>query len=244
MRLVSAIKHNQTFNEHRASLYLEKDQTHDDTDWERCFDELAVKGGIYPFRPWKVRRLKNATGKDKFIRVMMPLCAALPVILGFVAGFFVHWKSDPEGFGCRHIWILGVFAIWIISMVITSVIHRKVEPLTHWRIVFVKDALIGLGVMIIVFLSVAGAFNSCVCWGLTRRIYPITKPLLEEHKAITFPAISGVCIFLQLLYVVFIICCMRRAWLVRQWGEKVKRNEWRQIHGLQSADPLHIFLRS
>jgi hypothetical protein len=101
------------------------------TTWKEYFDGLPSMGAVYSFRPFKVRNMFLAVGKDKVVRMLMPVVAALSVIFGFIPAFYIHWKANPNGFSCRHFWVLGVFAAWICSAIFTSASHRWIKGNRH-----------------------------------------------------------------------------------------------------------------
>jgi hypothetical protein len=233
--------------------------------WEGYFDALPSTGAIYTFRPFKIRDMLQAEGKDRCIRILMPFVAVLPVIFGFIPAFYIHWKANPIGFSCRHFWIIGVFCAWIISAAFTSAsyifgtwifhrilkspLHRWAKYNYHWWLIFTKDALIGLSSIIMVFLSVVGLYNSCYCWGLTYWIgkaaafIPLnTSPLYQKYKGTIYPKVVGVFVGLQLVLVLVIVVSLRHGLVVMRWGEKHKRKEWETTMGAWNPERKNLFL--
>ena len=183
----------------------------------------------------------------------MPAVASLPVIFGFVPAFYIHWMAVPNGLGCRHFWILGVFFAWIVSAVFTTAsywwLRRSGRVNLHFWVVFVKDALIGLSSITVVFLSVVGLFNSCVCWSLSHWLggelarFPLNKhPLYLEYKKGIFPIVVGVFVGLQFLFVLAVVTLMWRGLAVMRWGETHKRKEWQNLMGSWRLEARNLFL--
>ncbi|KAH0558595.1 hypothetical protein GP486_004752 [Trichoglossum hirsutum] len=237
----------------------------DRESWKDYFDALPSTGAIYTFRPFKFRDMLQAKGKDRFIRMLMPFVATLPVIFGFIPAFYIHWKANPSGFSCRHFWITGVFSAWIISAVFTSASHgfgawiynrifkshlrRWAKYNYNWWLIYAKDALIGLGSIMMVFLSVVGLFNSCFCWSLTLWIgeaaayVPLnTGPLYNTYKATVYPKVVGIFVGLQLLLVLAVVVLLRHGLVVMRWGEKHKRREWEAMMGEWRLERRNLFL--
>lgn len=216
--------------------------------WSDYFNGLAARGAIYTYRPFKVQNLLRSSGREKVIRILMPITATSSIVTAFITAFIMHWKAIPEGFSCRHFWILGVFVAWSYSPIFTLSLHGRVSPSTHFWLVYAKDVIIGFTSVIIVFLSVTGLFNSCLCWTMSQRIKKIGLSFLLNRaqyyvwKEKLFPAVVGVSVFLQLLFVGVVVGLSWGGLIVSRWGEKHKRSEFENVHGAWNEQDINRFL--
>jgi hypothetical protein len=120
------------------------------------FEALAWTGGIYTFRPWKT---KYMTGRRSALNTFFTVTlATVPLCFGMIAGFIIVWNTLPTGFNCRHLWMIGIFVAWYFSVFVTWILNSSqiVTGKYHWRFVLVKDALIAIPTVIIIFLSSSG----------------------------------------------------------------------------------------
>jgi hypothetical protein len=220
-------------------------------DWEDYFDRLPSLGAMYTFRSFKWRHMMRSTGWDKAVRLTLPAVAFLPVVFGFVPAFYIHWKAVPQGFSCRHFWILGVFSTWMLSAVLTTAsewwLRRAGRETWHFGFVFVKDVLVGVGSILIVFFSVVGAFNSCRCWSLSfwlgERLFPLNSAKqYQQHKRSDYAIMVGIFLGLQLLLVVVVLVLLWEGLTVMRWGERRKRYEWQIMMGEWRLAANNLFL--
>lgn len=200
------------------------------------YDAMTWTGAIYTYRPNK--RIKFGVNGGSH-RYLLCLLALSPVIISSVVAFLVLWNTPPVGLNCRHILLLGIMALLLWSVAFTNLVHSMgVKGRAHWNIVLVKDAMITIPMVILVFLTTAGLFNSCWCWSAVyslrgaARVPMNTKRLFEAYNGSTYPIIVSVCIGLQCLAFVTMLYIGRRGWRVMRWSEKKRTEEWHRTRHL------------
>lgn len=209
------------------------------------FEALPWSGGIYTFRPWKTRFLTN---KRSFTKTSLLLfLSILPLCIGMTGGFIIVWYTLPNGFNCRHFWMLGIFLAWLFSAFITTLSHSPsfITGKYHWRFVLFKDALIAIPSVLIIFLSSSGLFNSCFCWSgwLTygkngARVPLVTDGFYEIKDRTLYPGVVGITIFLQIGVAVGVWWGWRNGLWLARWSEAVRHREaeWVRNFNLKSGE--------
>lgn len=192
---------------------------------------LAWSGGVYIYRPWKVRYITR-THNSLLYTIFHYLLAATPVLIGFVGGSLLLWWQTPRGFNCRHVWLISVSLLWMISTFITQLSYNLnfTTGKYHWRFILVKDACIALPSFLMFFLSTSGLFNSCWCWsgpweypGKGRVMLP--DKFYVSNGSIMYPMTLSTGLLLQLLVVACIVYFWRRGFRVLRWDERVLQEE-------------------
>ncbi|KAK6335994.1 hypothetical protein TWF730_003367 [Orbilia blumenaviensis] len=207
-------------------------------DWNDYFDKLYSAGVIYISRPHKFRVTREANGREKAFRIALPFFVTLIVIFGFIPAFYIHWMAAPDGFSCRHFWIIGVFFAWLISAVLT-VILQYFTRYNYWVwLIILKDFIVGFGSVVMLSLSVAGLYNSCVCWSMslligeasayfplnTKAIYALYGRTIYRYMIVSF-------LSAQLCFVLIVVILFRRGLWLWRYGEKPKRAVWNRLEG-------------
>ncbi|KAM7187874.1 hypothetical protein V8F33_010988 [Rhypophila sp. PSN 637] len=225
--------------------------------WSALFTSQRSTGSIYGFRPHKTQTLYHSTGRDKLIRLSLPILATFPVIASFIASFILHWEAVPMGFSCRHVWIIAVFALWVISPFLTYFLVKLDRPHRRgklgykwgWWFIYTKDMLFGFGALSMIIASVIGVFNSCFCWSLAmwvgeaKAIMMVnTRGQYLEYKKGRYPSIVGGFIILQVAFVAAVGGLLWRGLGVMRWGEQNKRGAWDRLRKGEVA-VLGAFLR-
>ncbi|KAK6532915.1 hypothetical protein TWF281_007086 [Arthrobotrys megalospora] len=214
-------------------------------DWDDYFDRVYSTGVIYISRPHKLQVMLRAEGKEKYVRLALPFFVSLIVIFGFIPAFYIHWMAAPDGFSCRHYWIIGVFCAWIISPIVTVTLQSRTEYKYWIWLIVAKDTLIGFGSVTMLSLSVAGLFNSCRCWSLslwigeaaayfplnTKWIYTLYGRTIYRYVIISF-------LSAQLLFVLVVMLFFRRGLWLWRYGERSKRIVWNRLEGAWILDFL------
>jgi len=221
------------------------------SSWESYFNAQQSTGAIYGFRPFKTRAICHAKGADFVVRLCLPVVASLPVIVSFVVSFLFHLWAVPEGFSCRHVWIVIVFGLWCLSPTVTWLCFRFLPNATvSWWVIFVKDAMIGSGTISIIIASVIGVFNSCFCWSLAMvvgesaaEMVVNTRGQYLSHKKRLYPVTAGSCVFAQLVFIGALVFLSWNGLGVMRWGEKAKRKQWDELRR-EELQVLHNFLSS
>lgn len=153
--------------------------------------------------------------------------------------FIIIWHTLPVGFACRHLWVIFVFTLYFLSAAITRFSHID-ETLTgkyHWHFVLWKDAVIGIISLLAIFLSSSGLFNSCYCFSGSfyhrgRAHIPLNSdPFYKRKNNTVFPAVVGICLFLELAVFAIIAGIWWNGLQVMRWSEKARAEEWEAAGG-------------
>lgn len=204
--------------------------------WNQYFDSLHWLGSIYTHRPWKVMSLAHDP-HTKRTNVVMALCSFFPVCMCAVASFIIMYYAVPVGFSCRSIWVVCFFALYIVSVALTTLLYRRCGHRftghTLWRMVLIKDLIIAIGTISTIFLSTAGLFNTCWCW--TRAIFlgkdhgswPMNSDADYEENTKNYYSISvGLCLGAHVVFYLGLVLWFRRGIKVVRWTESRRRVEW------------------
>ena len=208
--------------------------------WKDYFDSLHVSGAVYTFRTFKARIWWHdfrqwCRPRGHFTwRILLPIIAGLPVTLGFITGFYTLWRAVPDGFSCRHWWLIDVYISWIFSAAITTITNSlSKNGNTLWWVILAKDSVFGLASLLMVFLSATGLYNSCRCWSLNDWLgwedsyLPLNSdPEYVKRDKGEYLIIVFVCIGLQVAIPSLAIIFLRHGLAVMRWGEGHKREEW------------------
>jgi hypothetical protein len=158
---------------------------------------LPWSGAIYSYRPQK--RLHSASDWK------LAIISVLPVAIAFGTAFAVL-DTGPTYFTCRHILVITAFGFWLISALLTSLLSRiPFATEKHlWVIILIKDAFIGVPILVLVVLSSCGLWNTCYCWGGVlvhgeegARISPKPTAAFDYNDNVVYPAMVGACLFFQ-----------------------------------------------
>ena len=188
---------------------------------------LGWSGAIYSFRPWKTRYI--TCERDRRRTALILFLSISPICIGMAGAFII--MTVPNGFDCRHIALIGIFLAWFVSAFITWLPYslRFATGKYHWRFTLVKDALIAIPSIVVIFLSSCGLFNSCFCWsgfffyGDSAHVSLSLNPFYDNTF---YPAIVGICLFLQLSVFVIITTTWRHGLKLMRWSERAKREQW------------------
>lgn len=222
--------------------------THESADWNAYFFSQRQTGSIYGFRPSKTNLISHSTSRrDKLIRLSLPLIASFPILSSFAASFILHWEAVPSGFSCRHVWIITVFGLWILSPFLTFFFSKirlnprgndknnHISSVGFW-LIYTKDFLIGMGTISMIIASVIGVFNSCFCWSLAmwlgeeNAIMAVnTRGTYLQRKRGMYPALVGGFILLELVFVAAVVWLLWSGLGVMRWGEENKRRGWDRL---------------
>ena len=196
------------------------------------FQSLGWSGGIHSFRPWKSRYTDLERRQPRAVVVF--LLAISPMFVGVTGAFIILWVGLPIGLNCRHTWVIGIFLAWFLSAFITwlSDSPNFVTGKYHWHFVLVKDAMIAVPSVLIIFLSACGLFNSCYCWSGAfyyrerARFLLVTDDFWEAKGRSTFPLVVGICVALQLAIFCATAIYLRRGVKLLRWSESSRSEEW------------------
>jgi hypothetical protein len=210
----------------------------DMSSWDDYFESLQWLGAIYTYRPWKVLYLDIDHRTHAHRRsVMMAVGGVFPIAVGAAGAFIIIWYAVPKGFSCRHIWVIGIPVLWIISAICTSMTYirykKRFSGHTLWLVVLIKDAIIGLSSISMIILSTGGLFNNCWCWSahMTRRQGVYVPLSTDEGYAVNarniYSIVVGTCIGVQFLFYVGLMLWWQQGVELVRWTESRRRKEWR-----------------
>ena len=209
------------------------------------FHSLGWSGGIYTFRPWAAQYLIS---ERRWPRVVLVHCLSItPIFIGVIGGFIILWFGLPIGPNCRHTWLVGIFLAWVVSALATQYSNspKFATGKYHWRFILVKDALIAMPSITVIFLSACGLFNSCSCWsGFLSRPESAHVPLngdpfYELNDRTVYPSVVGISLVLQLLIFVAVVVIWRRGLKLFWWSESAREKGWERIVGHEVCKCMH-----
>ena len=214
----------------------------DKSSWDDYFESLQWLGAIYTYRPWKVLYLAidHRTHAHR-TNIIMALLGFFPIAVSTVGAFIILWFAVPQGFSCRHLWVLGIFILWVVSAIITSTLYRRCRAhfTGHqlWVLILLKDAFVSILGVSIIALSTAGLFNNCWCWSThMQHLNTIYVPLNVIHtyelnaKSI-YSFVVAACMTAQVLFYLGIISWYRHGMKLVRWTESRRRREWElEVH--------------
>ena len=184
---------------------------------------MAWTGAIYCYHPIK-KFLTNSGWK-------LALISVLPEAVAFGTAFAVL-STGPTYFSCRHVLVIAVFSVWIISAISTSSLSWA--PFSSgkylWYIILIKDTFIAVTILALIVASSCGMWNTCYCWsgalvyGERGARVPLNPTkLFDRNNNIIYPAIVATCISFQICVFGAMLWVgwpgIRALW----WSEKEKR---------------------
>jgi hypothetical protein len=202
------------------------------------FDTAQVWfGGVYTYLPAK--NLFTVAGHEEKGRrpVTLLIVSVLPLLIATVTAFMIIWLTPTVGFTCRHVPLLSMFGIWIISAAIGRWTWKTVATgKYHWYFMLAKDSIISSASLIMVFLQSAGIFNSCFCWGSVYSLGPRAYVQLDADRdrkrnaKTVYPALVWTCLGLQTMIFMLALRMSRRGRMMMRRSEKTKRDDFWNIH--------------
>jgi hypothetical protein len=207
------------------------------TSWNDYFESLQWLGSIYTYRPWKVMYLDiDPETHSARKSVLMALGGFFPMFVSAAGAFVIMWYAVPAGFSCRSVWVVVIFSLYIGSAAYTSLVYQhwgqKVGGHGLWLRVLVKDLIIGIGSLLMIFWSTSGAFNSCWCWSRaiilgTNGFVPLnTDKGYKERAQHDYSIVVGVCLGVQILFYVGLVVWWHQGVKLVRWAESHRRREW------------------
>jgi hypothetical protein len=161
---------------------------------------LPYSGGNPTFRPhqstWGLTTRTNR------------LLAQLPALISTLSAAVISYTSPTRGLGCRSVQHLSMYASWILSYLLTSLIRRTTPSARlQWKYILIKDTLILPFQLSGLFAGFIGWFNSCFCWSAVfslgrSRAYVVVVEMRGMIMALArreWPALTGLALGFQLL---------------------------------------------
>lgn len=213
-------------------------------DWRSYFYEFHYKNGNHTYRPSKAN---FSSPKQASVSVLTALLCTLPVLAGFAGAVPILLYAVPAGFGCRHLWLVIVFGLWMVSLLVSTALHSnsssKRSSMTaakkKWLYILVfKDLPLGFGSLLIINLSAMGQFNSCWCWGraLFTSYYDVSIPLNTTETYVDrarnlFPGIVWPILGFQALFSGVVVLVGWRGITLMRWMDRYGEGVWQGLWG-------------
>ncbi|KFA71455.1 hypothetical protein S40288_10902 [Stachybotrys chartarum IBT 40288] len=212
------------------------------TSWHMYFTWLQPLGGMYTYRPWKLGyRVVSETSHAQYAPSWFLFSLSVfPVLLSATGAFIIIFYAVPIGFSCRHVWVVGVTVAWLGSVAMTTWLHSAkpwgLSDRTLWVLVTIKDGIVGIPSLSLVFFSTTGLFNNCYCWsasmwnlprGTTPFVPLITSDDYDHHAQVIYSPVVFGCLAAQLAFFAFVIVLWWDGVYVVRWDEERCCREWR-----------------
>jgi hypothetical protein len=171
------------------------------TTIKQAYRSLEWAGMNYPASPSLL-----CQGKQKMALICV---SAVPVSIAIASAYWISVTNPTSGVGCRSIFELCCFLVWIISAAL-SALFRQFQGGKQLFWTRAKDLVICLALWVCILLGFSGWFNSCFCWSawfsLRDGAYVVADPKenIQKLAKITWPTITGVVIGLQLLFILVV----------------------------------------
>jgi hypothetical protein len=167
------------------------------------FNELACSGAVVRSHPSDLRR------------IAMSIISVMPVALACAAAFTID-MTGPTWFSCRATASLCSLAWWLLSAAVTGIMLQFCGR-HPWRLIWLKDIVFAIPILVFILLSASGYFNSCFCTGGAIVHGNGARVVLNQSASYPFnnnkfyPAVVSTGIVLQLLIPVL-------AWRIQRQG--------------------------
>ncbi|KAI9764052.1 MAG: hypothetical protein M1839_006048 [Geoglossum umbratile] len=197
---------------------------------ENYFDSQSWSGSIYTYRPGK--NIFSA-GKHPFWLLLLSIA---PVYVSASIAFSIIWHTVPDGMSCRNLMVLGLALGWFLSAFLTwATWNCGLRGKSHWWFTIIKDFIIGIPSIVIIFLSCCGLFNSCWCWSAWYSLHenanvPLNANVqFEQRDRKLYPKIVSVCLCLQFCIFGLIMWFGRRGLGLMRWSEEERKRIWKRV---------------
>lgn len=197
---------------------------------QNYFDSLCWSGGIYTYRPSK--RLVFAATSGNRSPLLLLILAVSPIMISSIIASVILWHTPPIAINCRNLLVFSIVILIYISAFLTWAFSFRFQGAAHWYAVFIKDVCLAVPFVILVFLAVAGRFNSCWCWsgvyslGARARIPMNPAADFIHFDKTTYPILVSVCLGLLILSFIVMMMVGWRGWNVMRWSEQERQEVW------------------
>ena len=184
---------------------------------------MAWSGAIYSYRPNKPF-FHDSGWKLAFISV-------LPIAIAFGTAFAVL-DTGPTYFSCRHILVIAVFSVWLISALSTSLLSWASFATGKylWYIILIKDAVFATTTLALIVASSCGLWNTCYCWsgalvyGERRARVPLNPAtVFDRNNRVIYPAMVATGLTLQVCVLGAMLWVGWHGFRALWWSENEKR---------------------
>ncbi|KAL4863801.1 hypothetical protein BDV12DRAFT_177024 [Aspergillus spectabilis] len=234
-RFVKTVTHNsvedrQMFSQDKSSYFLtNKLKT---TDF---YTAQQWAGAIYCYRPQKIL-FKG--GRRDISAFALFILSILPLLISSITSVALIWVTPTVGFDCRSLMMVCISIMWIISVGFTFLtwVTGLASGVYHYRLTLIKDALIGIPVLLIIILSSCGIFNSCICWSaiFSRKDGAFVVLDDSDERSINaktyYPGLVAACLGLQMIVLMVMIWTVRHGSALFRRDELQKQQDWLETH--------------
>jgi hypothetical protein len=207
------------------------------SDSEAFFRNQRWSGGSDLYRPTKSHKFDPRSKQSTQTTLAL---SSGPVLISFIFGSAIIWKTPPYGFNCRSLLLLGITLLWFLTAFLTQATWRLFGHLIsrrgHWHLVFWKDIAVAVPSVLLIFLSSAGLFNTCYCWS-----FRISKGRTGAHVPLNvtsefdrldgklYPILVALCLFLQFALFFAMRRVGRPGFQLLRWPETERQREFSRI---------------
>lgn len=125
--------------------------------WKRI-----TSGGIYSWQPRKWQSL--GSGEECWSQRLIAFLSLSSILSGTIIAVYIAYSAPPTGFGCREIAIISTCWLWIFSAAFDIWAERVTWAENCYTLVFLKDSLCSLGIVLYNIYVYLGMYNRCSCW--------------------------------------------------------------------------------
>jgi hypothetical protein len=212
-----------------------------DNAMQAYLESRPASGAIYTYNASKELFSSRCTlpwywGGDRPISVLLILAYA-PVFTSTVTSLVVMWHLPPPSPNCRWFVLLGISVVYIASAGFTAYSYHlilsfspRAKPQSHLLLTLVKSAIIAIAALLLLFLSSAGLFNTCLCWSgylklgrLGARIPIVADISFRPYIKRLYPALFYGCLVLQMVIFGFMIVISWDGIKTMRWSERERR---------------------
>ncbi|KAF9893948.1 hypothetical protein FE257_008919 [Aspergillus nanangensis] len=177
-------------------------------------------------------------GKRDNSPALLLLAALLPVFVATVISITEICLTPTTGLGCRSVMLLVIFLLWVTSAFITWVTWRTglATGRYHYMLTTAKDAVVAVPIVVLIFLSSCGLFNSCYCWSAVFSRRGDAHVILDDsderrYNAETYyPGLVTSCLGAQFLIVLWMLRLIRHGSTLFRRDEQQKQQDWLATH--------------
>ena len=94
--------------------------------WAEYFSSLHWLGAVYTYRPWKIgyRSVHRASAAHYASNGLLYTMSLFPIMVSAIGAFIIMWYAVPVGWSCRHVWVVGLTVVWMLSNLFTVWLHN------------------------------------------------------------------------------------------------------------------------
>jgi hypothetical protein len=202
-------------------------------------------GGIYIYQSSKRLFEVPQFHKRAHSKYRLLFLGFLPILASSVTSFLILWFTPTIGLTCRHVPLLSITALWILGALMGHVTWRTIATgRYHWHLTVIKDAVIAIPALLIIFLMSSGIFNSCYCWSSVwsrgvRAYIQLDQDRDRKHNAETiYPALVWACLGFQTFMFFVAMRLSKRGRSMMRKDERTKMEDFWSVH--RGYDPVKV----